>query len=97
MTVPEQRRGWCFLHIAWLLLLLSPAVAAIPGEDEICDDETIDQVLTCSMTKVTLDLDVPLTSATFWGVYCDGPTVSVGRQDGTFDPVTVLSSACAVT
>ena len=88
----RQRRGWCFRTIAWLLLLLSPVVAANPLEDEICDDEAIDQVLTCTMTKVTLDLDVPLTSATFWGVYCDDPIVSVGRQDGTFEPVTVLTS-----
>ena len=42
---------------------------------------------------MTSDLDGPLPSATFWGTFCDSPTVSVGQTDGSLTDALVLSSA----
>jgi len=61
-------------------------------EDEICDDETGDIIYTCDVTKVTTDLDSPVPTATFWGVFCEGPLVYAGQMDGTSLPVMVLSA-----
>ena len=62
-------------------------------DDEICDDDELagEQVLTCEVTKVTTDLDAAVPTATFWGTFCDNPTVLVGQEDGTLQPVMVLS------
>jgi hypothetical protein len=66
-------------------------IGAPTGDDEICDDEITDgPVLTCNVTKVTTDLDVP--AATFWGTFCENPEVTAGQTDGTNTPVQVLSS-----
>ena len=61
-------------------------------EDEICDDEQPDLILTCEVTKVTTDLDSPVPTATFWGTFCENPTVTAGQVDGTHVPVMVLSA-----
>ena len=47
----------------------------------------------CFVTKVTSDLDGPLPTATFWGTFCDSPTVSIGQTDGSLQDAIVLSSA----
>jgi len=64
------------------------------GADELCDDadEVIDQVLTCDLTKVTFDLDAAVSTATFWGVFCESPEVTAGQTDASHSAVTVLSS-----
>ena len=64
------------------------------GDDEICDDESNDntQVLICDVTKVTTDLDSSPTTATFWGTFCENPSVTAGQTDGTNTGVMVLSS-----
>jgi hypothetical protein len=64
------------------------------GTDEICDDvdEVIDLVLTCDVTKVTTDLDAPIPTATFWGEFCEMPTVTAGQTDGTRENVDVIAS-----
>ena len=63
------------------------------NDDEVCDDEELlDTVLDCNVTKVTTDLDSPIPVATFWGTFCDNPLVSAGQTDGTSTPVLNLSS-----
>jgi cysteine-rich repeat protein len=63
------------------------------SDDGICDDDEIagDQVLTCEVSKVTANLDLPVPTATFWGTFCENPTVVAGQVDGTFQPVMILS------
>jgi hypothetical protein len=63
-------------------------------DDEICDDtdEVTDQVLDCGITKVTTDLDSPVPTATFWGTFCENPFVLAGQEDGTFQPMMILSA-----
>ena len=65
------------------------------GTDEVCDDEDelTDVVLGCRVTKVTTSLDGPVPFATFWGTFCDGPTVFAGQTDGTLQPLLVLSAS----
>jgi hypothetical protein len=67
-----------------------------PQNDEACDDlddedEVPDAILDCNVTKVTTDLDSPVPTATFWGSFCENPTVSAGQTDGSMAPVLVLS------
>ena len=58
------------------------------GKDHLCDDENMDEdgdsVLTCFVTKVTTDFGVAISTATFWGEFCDVPIVSLRdlRQQG---------------
>ena len=71
---------------------VSPAQQSDTGGDETCDDEIVGgPVLTCDVTKVTIDFDGP--SATFWGTFCENPTVTAGQLDGTHLPVLVLIAA----
>jgi len=69
-------------------------IGSPPHQDELCDDadEVVDLVLTCDITKVTTDLDAAVPTATFWGSYCENPTVEAGQTDGTHTAVMVLSS-----
>jgi hypothetical protein len=64
------------------------------ADDELCDDadEVTDTVLTCDVTKVTTDLDAAVPTATFWGSFCENPTVTAGQTDGSNAAVMVLSS-----
>jgi hypothetical protein len=64
------------------------------GVDEVCDDDEIpsDQVLTCDITKVTTDLDSPIPTATFWGEFCENPTVTAGQTDGSRTAVLILGA-----
>jgi hypothetical protein len=61
-------------------------------EDETCDDETPEVLLTCDITQVTLELDVPMPTATFWGEFCGAYEVWIGQLDGTLVPGVVLAS-----
>ncbi len=54
-----------------------------PFDDEICDDETIVDTLTCEVTKITMDLDAPLRTATFWGEFCANPSMTAGQEEET--------------
>jgi hypothetical protein len=65
------------------------------GPDDLCDDEDEigDVVLGCEVTKVTTSLEGPVPSTTFWGTFCDGPTVFAGQTDGTLQPLLVLSAS----
>jgi hypothetical protein len=66
--------------------------------DEVCDDDEVDdenpnpQVLDCEITKVTTDLDAAIPTATFYGAFCENPTVTAGQADGTHQPVMVLAA-----
>jgi hypothetical protein len=69
-----------------------------PGsDDEQCDDEFLDEnpdlVVDCEVTKIFVDLDGAIPTATFFGTFCDFPVVSVGLEDGTYQSLLVLSSA----
>jgi hypothetical protein len=63
--------------------------------DELCDDEFLDEnpdlIVDCEISKVVVDLDGTIPTATFFGTYCDFPEVTVGLEDGTFAPLLVLS------
>ena len=65
-------------------------------DDELCDDEGGDGdfqgTLACEVTKVTTDLDAPVPSATFFGSFCESPTVCAGQSDGTCTPVLILAA-----
>lgn len=65
------------------------------GGDEVCDDEFLDEnpdvVFDCEVSKVCVDLDGAIPTATFFGSFCDFPEVSVGQEDGTFTPLLILS------
>ena len=70
---------------------------ANPNGDGQCGDETGDEnpdaVLDCDITKVYVDLDGAIPTATFYGTYCDFPEVTVGLEDGTRVPLLILSQA----
>jgi hypothetical protein len=88
-------RYWYSLLLAGLVLCVPTAMAQLPPPDyvdEVCDDETIDLILTCNVTSITMELDVPFRTATFWGEFCDDPIVSAGQMDGTRLPVTILAN-----
>jgi hypothetical protein len=61
-------------------------------DDETCEAPDDGLVLDCLITQVTTDLDAPTPSATFWGAFCEGPTVTAGDRMGSFHPLLVLSS-----
>lgn len=65
------------------------------GGDEVCDDEFLDEnpdvVFDCEVTKVCADLDGAIPTVTFYGSFCDFPSVCVGQTDGTCAPLLVLS------
>jgi hypothetical protein len=65
------------------------------NDDELCDeatdDENVDAVTTCFLTKVTTDLDSPVPTATLFGEFCENPHVFIGQEDGTLQEVMILS------
>jgi hypothetical protein len=67
------------------------------GEDDQCSDEFLDEnpdlIVDCEVTKIFVDLDGAIPTATFFGSYCDFPVVSVGLEDGTYQPLLVLSQS----
>jgi hypothetical protein len=67
------------------------------GDDDQCSDEFLDEnpdlVVDCDVTKIFVDLDGAIPTATFFGSFCDFPVVSVGLEDGTYAPLLVLSQA----
>jgi hypothetical protein len=82
-------------RLAPLVAVLLACGAAGGGAlaDEGCDDEGGGAAATCRVTRITLDLDTPVRTATFWGMFCPDPTVTLGTAEGTREPVTVLASA----
>jgi hypothetical protein len=67
-----------------------------PSHDELCDpnnDENPDDVVTCTSTVTTTNLDAAIPTATFYGSFCSNPIVTIGQTNGTFAPALVLSNS----
>ena len=60
--------------------------------DDEDDDETVDVILDCEITRIYVNDNGAVPTVTFYGTFCDFPTVFVGREDGTFVEVMVLNS-----
>ena len=61
------------LRLAILLALTVPLVSS--ASDETCD-EAPDSLGACSIARVTVDLDSPMPTATFWGGFASTPPCS---------------------
>ena len=70
-----------------------PTRVTSANNDESTANSAPDQVRDCFITTVTSDVDGPIPTATFWGRFCDSPTVSVGQPDGSLPAALVLSSS----
>ena len=91
MRVPTATPSPVILLLLAALVLFAPAALAQIVDDEICDDETIEEFLECDVTKITMELDAPIQTATFWGSFCENPVVMAGQLDGTFHTAEIRS------
>ena len=85
-----------FLGSVSLLVAVVCAATALSQAHAPCDDEDEGgDGPTCSITKVTTELEAVPVTATFWGSFCDDPVVYAGQRDGTVQSVLVLSSGAS--
>ncbi len=77
------------IGIACCVLGSSVALATDQSSDEVCDDPPA--ALRCSGTVVTLDFE-PIPTATFFGSFCEAPSVLTGQSDGTYEELMILSN-----
>jgi hypothetical protein len=70
----------------------APAIEALPGTDEACDDDEFLDANDCTVTQAVADLDAPVPTITFYGDFCDEPSVFAGQQDGTSAELGVLAA-----
>mgnify|MGYP003573623367 FL=1 len=67
-----------------------------PGIDDLCDDEdddeNIDVILDCEVTRIFINLDGAVPTVTFFGTFCDFPNVYVGLEDGAFAQLLTLNA-----